>query len=139
VGCWLLRTLEPDSSALKWVGYQVLTSMGFGLAVQVPYTVVQVVLKEEDVPMVNALLMFCTSLGGSVSLTISQNVFSTTLVHQLSQKPDLANLTSTILTIGATDLDSVVSSTQMEQLIGIYSSAITQTFFLPAVSGGLAF
>ncbi|KAK9562958.1 hypothetical protein V6Z77_003331 [Aspergillus fumigatus] len=139
VGCWLLRTLEPDSSALKWVGYQVLTSMGFGLAVQVPYTVVQVVLKEEDVPMGNALLMFCTSLGGSVSLTISQNVFSTTLVHQLSQKPDLANLTSTILTIGATDLDSVVSSTQMEQLIGIYSSAITQTFFLPAVSGGLAF
>lgn len=63
VGSGMLYTLQPGSSTREWVGYQVLTSIGFGLAVQVPYTVVQVIFKTADVPMGNALLMFCMCLG----------------------------------------------------------------------------
>ncbi|KAF7585593.1 hypothetical protein BBP40_010495 [Aspergillus hancockii] len=139
IGCGLLYTLKPGSPARHWVGYQVLTSVGFGLVLQVPYTVVQAVLKPEDVPMGNAFLLFSMGLGGSIALSIGQNIFSTTLVRQLSKYPSLANLTGSVLGIGATDLGSVVSHQNMKQLIDIYSHAITQTFLLPVCAGALAF
>jgi len=50
VGAGLLKTLQVDSSAGKWIGYQILTGIGAGAGVQIPFIAVQVVLSAKDMP-----------------------------------------------------------------------------------------
>lgn len=139
VGSGMLYTLQPGSPTRKWVGYQVLTSLGFGMAVQVPYTVVQVVLTQADVPMGNALLMFCMCLGGSISVGIGQNVFSSVLLRELRKSPEFEEVADVVLDVGATELRSLVPASLIGKLIDVYSQAITATFILPIAAAGIAF
>jgi len=50
VGAGLLQTLKVDSSAGRWIGYQILTGIGAGAGVQIPFIAVQVVLSAKDMP-----------------------------------------------------------------------------------------
>ena len=76
VGCGLIQTLRADSTASYWARYEVLTGFGFGMAFQIPYTVVQVVLPKTDLAMGNASLLFFQALGGALAVSIGQNVLS---------------------------------------------------------------
>lgn len=139
VGSGMLYTLQPGSPTREWVGYQVLTSLGFGMAVQVPYTVVQVVLTQADVPMGNALLMFCMCLGGSIAVGIGQNVFSSVLLRELRKSPEFKEVADVVLDVGATELRNLVPESLLGRLIDVYSKAITTTFILPIAAAGIAF
>lgn len=46
----MLYTLQVDSNAGKWIGYQILTGVGSGAGVQIPFVAVQVVLSAKDMP-----------------------------------------------------------------------------------------
>lgn len=50
VGCGLLYTLRVGSGAGHWIGYQILTGLGAGAGVQIPFIAVQVVLSAKDMP-----------------------------------------------------------------------------------------
>ncbi|KAF1850894.1 MFS general substrate transporter [Cucurbitaria berberidis CBS 394.84] len=139
VGSGMLYTLQPGSPQREWVGYQVLTSIGFGMTIQVPYTVVQVVLEQGDVPMGNALLMFCMCLGGSVAVGIGQNIFSSVLIRELRRSAEFRDIADVVRHIGGTELRGRFPKSLVDRLIIVYSRAITATFLLPIAAGGLAF
>lgn len=44
VGTTLLTRLEPTTSTVTWASYLVVTGLGMGIAMQLPYTAVQIVL-----------------------------------------------------------------------------------------------
>ena len=46
----MLYTLEVNSGAGKWIGYQILAGIGAGAGVQIPFIAVQVVLSDKDMP-----------------------------------------------------------------------------------------
>lgn len=46
-GTVLLTRLRPDTSTVSWAAFLVVTSVGMGMAMQLPYTAVQVVLRYE--------------------------------------------------------------------------------------------
>lgn len=50
VGAGLLYSLQVSSYAGKWIGYQLLTGIGAGASVQIPFIAVQVVLSAKDMP-----------------------------------------------------------------------------------------
>ena len=50
IGAGLLYTLQVSSDAGKWIGYQLLTGIGAGASVQIPFIAVQVVLSAKDMP-----------------------------------------------------------------------------------------
>ena len=50
VGCGMLYTLRVGSGAGHWIGYQILTGVGAGAGVQIPFIAVQVVLSAKDMP-----------------------------------------------------------------------------------------
>jgi Na+/melibiose symporter-like transporter len=55
VGAGMLYTLKVNSSAGKWIGYQLLSGFGAGSGVQIPFIAVQVVLSNKDMPTGNAM------------------------------------------------------------------------------------
>ncbi|KAL8922649.1 MAG: hypothetical protein Q9172_003489 [Xanthocarpia lactea] len=106
IGCGLIQTLHVGSPTADWFGYQVLTGIGFGMAFQIPYTAVQVVLPAEDLPMGNALVVFFQALGGALAISIGQNVLSSSLHSQLAQIPQVDP--KQVITDGATRIVSRV-------------------------------
>jgi hypothetical protein len=45
IGSGLLTAIDATSPTIKWAAYMVVTGIGTGICVNVPYTAVQVVLK----------------------------------------------------------------------------------------------
>lgn len=136
VGSGLLQTLDPDSSTAHWVCYQMITGIGFGLGFQIPYTAVQVVLSEGDVPSGNALVVFFQALGGALAISIAQNILSSRLSGYLT-KAGLQAITAT--SVGATEISTNVPPPQQSAVRWAYSDALSATFILPTVACGVAF
>ena len=145
-GCALIQTLQLHSTEAQWFGYEVLTGIGFGTAFQIPYTAVQVVLSDSDLPIGNALIVFFQALGGALAVSIGQNVLSNTLLKQLQRIPQIDP--AAVIKAGATGLSSssVVaaagegdSPAVLELVRKAYGVALQRTYVLPIVAAGVAF
>jgi hypothetical protein len=55
VGLSLLTRLTTTTSVLDWASALVVTGFGLGMAMQLPYTAVQISLTEEDLPVGNGM------------------------------------------------------------------------------------
>jgi len=140
IGAGTLYTLGVHSSAGKWIGYQLLTGIGAGASIQIPFIAVQVVLNAAEMPTGNAIVMFFNSLGGAISISIAQNVFTNSLVKDVPAATNGVVSGSDILAIGATGLrtSSLVPSDLLEAVLGAYDKAITTAFILPIAVGAIS-
>ena len=137
VGSALLHTLNADSSPSRWIGYQLLSGAGFGMAFQIPYSALHVVLSAEDMPTGNALLVFFQAGGGALAVSIAQNILSNSLIQQLKNTPSVDS--AAVVAAGATNISAAASP----ELIGIvreaYAYALSRTYILPIAGSGIAF
>ena len=154
VGCGMLYTLQVGSGAGKWIGYQIITGIGVGCSVQIPFLATQVVLTSRDLPVgsellfpipsrsvltcIDAMVMFFNSLGGAISIPIAQNLFSNALRTELVKYAPGVN-PATVIAAGATHIREVVPLAQLPGTLVAYDGAITRTFILPIATAGLAF
>lgn len=138
VGSGLLQTLQVDSSAGKWIGYQILAGVGAGTCVQIPFIAVQVVLSKKDMPVGNAIAIFFNSLGGALSISIAQNIFSNTLIKDMPIYAPGVN-PQVIIQAGATHVRDVVTKAQLPGVLEAYDVAVTRAFILAIACTGIAF
>lgn len=153
VGSGLLYTLQVDSPAGKWIGYQILAGFGAGAGIQIPFIAVQVVLNSKDMPtgsrycpiydlfdadtFLDAMAIFFNTLGGAISISVAQNIFSNTLSRELLRRTrDIDPLT--IIRAGATRVREVTPPDQLRAVLESYNEAIQRCFVLPIAVGGLA-
>ena len=129
-GGGMLSTLTPSAGANHWNGYQVIYGLGIGSGFQISNLAPQNVLPRADVPLGMALMFFMQQLGGSVFLSVGQNIFSSQLVDNLS---GIAGLdTEAIINTGATALRSIVPPSELGTVVDAYSYALTRVFILTA-------
>lgn len=138
VGAGMLSTLKVDSSTGKWIGYEILSGVGMGACVQIPFIAVQVVLKKKDMPVGNAVAIFFNTLGGALSISIAQNIFSNTLIKQIPRYTTGVN-PRVIIQAGATHIREVTPPAQLAGVLTAYNIAVTNTFLLSIAVAGIAF
>ncbi|EXF77956.1 major facilitator superfamily transporter [Colletotrichum fioriniae PJ7] len=134
-GCVLLQRLDRESSMGQWIGFQVLSGAGIGLAEQVPFIAVQVVLPDSDMPTACAMVVFHRLLGGAVGLSIASNLFSQELYRRLAEAPGGVNVKA-IQDAGASDLAKAVPAAVLPFVQKAFSFAISRAFILPIVVAG---
>jgi MFS family permease len=136
VGAGLITTFKVDTSAVKWVIYQLLFGTGAGLAFQQPYTAVQAVLHEDKVATALVVLNFTQEIGGIIALAISQNIFQ----HRLYAN-SAANVPgfdpTLILKNGITDLKNSVPSQFQTGFHFAYNKTISEVFYVAVAFGCL--
>ncbi|KAF1981793.1 azole resistance protein [Aulographum hederae CBS 113979] len=137
-GAGMLSNLTPSSGSNLWIGYQILFGIGIGIGFQTSTLAPQNVLPRGDVPLGMALMFFMQQLGGSVFLSVGQNIFSNQLVQSLS---GIAGLDAdAIVNTGATDLRHIVPGDELDAVVGAYSFSLTRVFILAAaLSAGMIF
>ena len=138
VGSGLLYTLKPDSGPEKWIGYQLLAGLGAGAGIQIPFISSQVVLSPKDMPTGNALTIFFNTLGGAISVSVAQNIFSNTLVQELTANVPLMDPRIVIMA-GATHVQEVTPPQFLADVLLSYNTAIMRAFVLAIAVGGLSF
>ncbi|EHL00820.1 putative Vacuolar basic amino acid transporter 5 [Glarea lozoyensis 74030] len=129
LGSGLLTSLKLDSGPEKWLSYQVVAGIGYGIPSLMPFYALQAVLSDEDVPTANALIMFSQCLGGSLGLSIAQNIFSSELVKGL-RGIEGVNV-QMVVDAGASDVVRVVEGLGVEvvqKVLEAYNGGLTKAF-----------
>ena len=87
---------------------------------------------------IDAIAIFFNSLGGAISISIAENVFTNTLIKEV---PRLAPAVSPALIIkaGATHIRDVIPPASLLGVLEAYTLSIDKAFILPIAVGGLAF
>ncbi|KAF4632397.1 hypothetical protein G7Y89_g5721 [Cudoniella acicularis] len=138
VGSGLMTTLQVDTSAGYWIGYQILAGFGYGSTVNLAAVAMQAALPPEDLSIGNALFLFNNFLGGALAVSIAQGIYSNTLEQRLKQFAPQLNQ-DIIIAAGAPDIASVVPPALVPLIREAYNDAVTRAFFMPVAGATLAF
>lgn len=137
IGAGLITTFKVDTGHPKWIGYQVLFGAGVGLGMQQPLIAVQTALPHRDIPIGTAIIMFSQTFGGSLFLSVGQNVFENQLLKNLRQVvPDFP--AAVVLATGATDLKNAVPAQYISRVLIAYDTALTQTWYVSVAMACIA-
>jgi hypothetical protein len=124
----LLTTFSPSVGPAKWIGYQIFLGTAIGVGFQLPIFVVQTTLSATDIPTATALITFVPLMGGSVFVSVAQNLFQSRLIGGLrTHLPELDM--AAVLATGPTELRAVYEGTTLHKLLEVYNGAVVGTFY----------
>jgi hypothetical protein len=137
IGSGLIYTLQVSSTAGHWIGYQILAGLGAGAGIQLPFIAVQVVLSTKDMPTGNAIAIFFNSLGGAISISIAQNIFSNGLIQNVPKyAPGIDP--AAVISAGSTHLRTAIPAALLAGVLKAYMISLNHAFVLAIVVGGIA-
>ncbi|KAL6797194.1 major facilitator superfamily domain-containing protein [Trichoderma sp. SZMC 28013] len=134
----LLFTLDIGSSEGKWIGYQIIGGVGWGIASQIPMITVQATAPAIDLAEVTAMLLFLQTLGGAGMVSAAQAGFVNVMINNLSKTAPGVN-PALVVSTGATDLRKVFSEDQIPGILVAYMQGLKTAFAMGIVSSGIAF
>ncbi|KAH4050220.1 MFS-type efflux pump elcC [Parastagonospora nodorum] len=137
VGAGLLSTLEVDSNAAKWIGYQVLYGAGCGFGLNQPLIAIQAALPDFQKSEGTAVVIFMQTFGGTIAIAVAQNVFNNKLVSNILAAGIPVD-PAALLSVGATKLQGLVQPQFFGRLQLAYNDSITQTFYVAVATAGLS-
>ena len=143
VGSGLMVTFNASTPSGNWIGYQILYGVGVGLGMQQSVMAGLTCSEERDTAISTALMFFAQALGGTIFVTVGQNVFSGKLITSLTalqiNGPDgkLLNATA-VLKTGATKLRDSVALDDLADVLNAYNGAVTQAFLVVAIVSSIS-
>ncbi|EMC92011.1 hypothetical protein BAUCODRAFT_78811 [Baudoinia panamericana UAMH 10762] len=137
VGCGLLYTMGVDTSAGKWIGYQILLGFVVGITFQVSLTNAQIFAKPEDMSQVTAIVNFFVTIGGSFFLAAAQCAFNNQLIKQLTMR--LVEVDPVVaLGTGATQIRQAFTASQIPIVLDAYMTGLKAVFAISIAAYGAA-
>ncbi|KAF0635432.1 hypothetical protein FPSE5266_10930 [Fusarium pseudograminearum] len=136
-GAGLLYTIDQGTSLAQWFGFEVLAGAGFGMAIQIPVSAVQVVLNTADIPLGTVLVIISQALGGSVGLSISQNVFQNSLRQKLKDIGEID--VDAVIATGGIDLEHIIPNEKLSYVRNAFRCGVPNAFIVSTSLAGVAF
>ncbi|KAM0424571.1 hypothetical protein ACHAPT_010290 [Fusarium lateritium] len=138
IGAGLLTTLGPDTSASKWIGYQILFGFGSGCGFQLPQVAAQIVLPPRDIPMGISVSMLFQGLGGAVLISATNNVLNEKLLHYINELaiPGVSGMQ--VIDAGATGFRGVIPVEHIGQIVDAYNWALRKAFQIALIMACLS-
>ncbi|KAK8091772.1 Efflux pump [Apiospora hydei] len=138
-GSGLFMLLDKQSSASRWIGFQIVLGIGVGLCLTIPLMLSQVAVKTKDISTATSIVIFSQSMGSAFLLPTAQAVFQNHLLRALRRfAPDTDP--SLVLSAGASK-EAIMSlpSGSWGGIIQSYTSALRFAFVIGVPFAGVAF
>ncbi|KAF9873684.1 major facilitator superfamily transporter [Colletotrichum karsti] len=129
-GAGMLFTIHPNIENAKWIGYQVLFGLGSGAGVQQSIVGVQVALDPADVPYGTSAIILVNTVGGSIFISVAQNIFITR-IERLTQLIPTVDRATLLNRLGF--LRESLTAEQLTIALREYNSGIENVFLLARV------
>lgn len=136
IGAGLYQLIDNNSTRGLWIAAQILSGVGYGSCGQMPILAVQVVLSKADVPTGLVIVMFFQILGGTLAPSVGQNIFVDTLLRRLRDVGGIDG--DAVVAAGGKEFRSIVPQELMDAVIGAFSSALANVFWVSLASPLLA-
>lgn len=134
----LLYTLDIGTSEGKWIGYQIIGGVGWGIASQIPIITVQATAPAADLAEVTAILLFFQTVGGAFMVSAAQAAFVNVLLKHLPHSAPGVNPV-TVVSTGATDLRTAFPADMVPGILEAYMGGLKIAFAIGIASTGMAF
>ncbi|KAI0968465.1 MFS general substrate transporter [Xylaria arbuscula] len=133
----LLTQIHPNSTTPYWAASLVVSGLGSGMAMQLPYTAIALVLPDHDIPVGNAIAVLSYQLGGAVFITVGQNIIITTVLNLVQQRlPGIS--AEMVLSAGAANLATLANNAdELKILRDIWNTGIAHTMILGTSLAGV--
>lgn len=137
VGAACIYTMDAQPSTATWVGFELLTAVGIGLALQVPMLANQAAVGVADIPSITALTLFAENCGTTMFVASNEAAFTKSLIESLANNlPKLDP--NAVLNTGATKLRNVFEGSELEGVLRSYLDGSKVSHILPVACGVVA-
>ncbi|KAK3214154.1 hypothetical protein GRF29_28g2197663 [Pseudopithomyces chartarum] len=114
-----IYSVDSPASTRTWIGFELLTGMGVGLALQIPMIYNQALVQRDDIPSVTSLSLFTENLGTTLFVASAEASFQQGLVNHLKDKmPSLDP--HTVVDAGVTQIRTMFGGQELETVLGSY-------------------
>lgn len=133
-GAAWIRIMPTHASTGAWVGAELLTGIGLGLAFQIPVIANQAAVGQHDLASTTALTLFVGNLGTTLFVASSEAAFTKSLLREV--KHNLPGLDQgKLLQVGATEIRNVFSGNELEQVLCSYLNGCRTSHIIPLSCG----
>jgi len=133
VAAGLITTFGVDTSLALLIVYPALLGLGYGLGIVGPQTAVQTTLSDTDVPIAIAIILFAQSFGPALMITVTQTLFVSRLLQNLSFIPGLNR--EAIANNGLTEIVKSVAPSETRRALAAVSRSLSQSWYLAVALG----
>lgn len=137
IAAGLIYTFDIGTPSGKWIGYQILGGVGWGLAFQVPIITGQATAPAEDLAEVTAIILFFQTVGGSFLVSASQSAFVNVLIKTLPFSAPGVDPARVIAT-GATELRKAFTPEELPGILVAYMHGLKISFAVALASTAMA-
>jgi hypothetical protein len=138
VGCGLISTIDIHTSSSMWIGYEILASVGIGMAIQQGFTAVQIVLPLDEVAVGTAAVVAFQSIGGAVFVSVGNTILLNTLQDAVNSDELPGVSVAAVISVGASGLRKIVDPSELSALLDVYNHALQKVFIAAIPMCGLA-
>ncbi|CAI7654832.1 unnamed protein product [Penicillium glandicola] len=138
IGSGLLYSLDIGTSTSKWIGYQIVGGVGWGLAYQVPINAVHGTVAPDDIATVTGVIVFFQTVGGAVFVAAAQAAFVNQIIIKLAATAPSIN-SALVISTGARELRDVFTTEQMTAILPAYMTGLKVAYAISIAAAGIAF
>ena len=138
IGLGLMTMLQVDTTTAQWAGYQILTSAGFGMAIQQGFTAVQTVLGPDDMAVGTSAVVASQSLGGALFLSVGNSIFQNCLLKATEEHVLKDIDVKKLIDGGAASFRQLVPAHDLPLMLEVYNKALATVFTISIPLGALS-
>ena len=138
IGAGLITTWQVNTSAEQWIGYQIISGFGTGLALALPQVAVQPYLAPQDIPIGISMTIFLQFFGGALFVSVGNNILDNKLVQYVTDIgiPDFD--AARLVQADATKFRKVVPISYLPSVLVAYNDAVRWTFRVGLIMAALS-
>jgi len=131
-----IHSLDASTSTRDWVGFELLTATGVGLALQIPMIANQALVSADDLAAVTSMSLFMENTGTVFSVASSEAAFTNGLLSSLARNlPELD--AKEIMDAGATQIRGLFSGHELDQVLKGYLDGCKTSHVIPVTCGAI--
>jgi MFS transporter, DHA2 family, glioxin efflux transporter len=134
IGVGLIYSIDDTTaSTKKWIGYEIVTAIGVGLALQLPMIANQALVVSDDIPEATALTLFFENMGTTVFNAATEAAFTSSVISSLKGVDAAA-----VIAAGASQLRKLFSGQELQEVLSSYLDGCRVSHALSLTCGGIA-
>ena len=133
-GAASIHSLGANASTASWIGTELITGVGVGLAFQIPMIANQAAVGQEDIASVTALNLFVENFGTTLFVASGEAAFTKTLMQSSARLlPSIDP--KAVLDVGATEIRNVFAGSELREVLSSYLNGCKSGHIIPLACG----
>lgn len=137
IGNSRIYSLNATASTGAWIGYELITATGIGLALQMPMIANQALVPADDMPAATSMTLFAENFGTALFVASGEAAFTNGLLSKL--RDTLPQLDAReVLDAGATQIRSLFHARELDAVLESYLHGCKMGHLIPVACGAVA-